>query len=133
MEEGLMEGTHKDGAADVTMVIDAAPIGWFIVSIVVQCSAVALLDGFDTLAISYLASVIAGAWKLPEEAFGPIFSAHYIGAAIGAGLWLACRSMGPTSRHHRIDHAVRCFRAVALTKDLHLFQLVLVSGQELAS
>ena len=80
----MVESTHKNDAVDVTTVIDTAPIGWFIISIVILCSAVALLDGFDTLAISYVAPVIAGAWKLPKEAFGPIFSAHYIGAAIGA-------------------------------------------------
>jgi len=42
------------------------------------------LDGFDILAISYVAPVIGAAWKLPKEAFGPIFAAHYIGAAAGA-------------------------------------------------
>jgi MFS transporter, AAHS family, 4-hydroxybenzoate transporter len=83
----MVESTHKDDTADVTTVIDSAPIGWFIVSIVILCSAVALLDGFDTLAISYVAPVIAGAWKLPKEAFGPIFSAHYVGAAIGAAVF----------------------------------------------
>jgi len=78
---------HELDAVDVTSVIDSAPIGWFVISIVVLCSAVALLDGFDTLAISYVAPVIATEWKLPKEAFGPIFSAHYVGAAIGAAVF----------------------------------------------
>ena len=82
----MVEST-KDDAVDVTSVIDSAPVGRFVISIVLLCSAVALLDGFDTLAISYVAPVIAGAWKLPKEAFGPIFSAHYVGAAIGAAIF----------------------------------------------
>src|SRR3989442_2406148 len=69
---------------DVVAAMDAARVGSFTATVVVLCAAVALLDGFDTLAISYVAPVIAAAWKLPKEGFGPIFSAHYIGAAIGA-------------------------------------------------
>jgi AAHS family 4-hydroxybenzoate transporter-like MFS transporter len=71
-------------SVDVVAVIDSAPVGAFALTIVLWCGAVALLDGFDTLAISYVAPVIAQAWQLPKEAFGPIFAAHYIGAAIGA-------------------------------------------------
>lgn len=72
---------------DVATAIDSASIGWFTISIVVMCAIVALLDGFDTIAISYVAPVIAKDWKLSKEAFGPIFSAHYVGAAIGAALF----------------------------------------------
>src|SRR5438045_2488092 len=58
--------------------------GWPMISVVAMCAVVALLDGFDTLAISYVAPVIANAWRVPKETFGLIFSAHYLGAAIGA-------------------------------------------------
>ena len=53
-------------------------------TIVLLCAVVALPDGFDTLTISYVAPVIGEAWKLPKEAFGPVFAAHYAGAALGA-------------------------------------------------
>jgi MFS transporter, AAHS family, 4-hydroxybenzoate transporter len=69
---------------DVVAVLDAAPPNRFTALVVVLCAAVALVDGFDTLAISYVAPVIAAAWSMPKEAFGPIFAAHYIGAAAGA-------------------------------------------------
>ncbi|MGY4622895.1 MFS transporter [Bradyrhizobium sp. USDA 4486] len=72
---------------DVAAAIDSASIGWFTISIVVMCAIVALLDGFDTIAISYVAPVIGKEWKLSKEAFGPIFSAHYVGAAIGAAVF----------------------------------------------
>lgn len=72
---------------DVDASIDASPVGRHLLLIGVLCSLVALLDGFDTLAITYAAPQIAQAWKLPKEAFGPIFAAHYAGAALGAGLF----------------------------------------------
>jgi AAHS family 4-hydroxybenzoate transporter-like MFS transporter len=80
-----MDGAgNTEKIVDVESVIDSAPVSGFIVTIVLLCAMVALLDGFDTLAISYVAPVIADAWKLPREAFGPIFAAHYAGAALGA-------------------------------------------------
>ena len=78
---------------DVVAVIDGAPLGRSIVLVVALCAGVSFLDGFDILAISYVAPVIGAAWQLPKETFGPIFAAHYIGAAIGAVLfgWFADR------------------------------------------
>jgi AAHS family 4-hydroxybenzoate transporter-like MFS transporter len=72
---------------DVDARMDAAPISPFLLFIVTLCALVALLDGFDTLAITYVAPVIAKAWQLPKEMFGPVFAAHYAGAAVGAGLF----------------------------------------------
>ena len=69
---------------DAVGVIDAAPVGKLIIAVVALCAGVSFLDGFDILAISYVAPVIGAAWKLPREAFGPIFAAHYIGAAAGS-------------------------------------------------
>jgi len=83
-----MDGDRQGAAMiDVETLIDAAPLNGFIVTVVMLCSAVALLDGFDTLAISYVAPVIAEAWQLPRESFGPVFAAHYAGAALGAVLF----------------------------------------------
>jgi len=69
---------------DVVSLVDGSPVGKLIVIVVALCAGVSFLDGFDILAISYVAPVIGAAWKLPKEAFGPIFAAHYIGAAAGA-------------------------------------------------
>ncbi len=69
---------------DVVGVVDGAPVGKVILAVVALCAGVSFLDGFDILAISYVAPVIGAAWKLPKEAFGPIFAAHYIGAAAGS-------------------------------------------------
>jgi AAHS family 4-hydroxybenzoate transporter-like MFS transporter len=69
---------------DAVGVVDAAPVGKLIIAVVALCAGVSFLDGFDILAISSVAPVIGAAWKLPREAFGPIFAAHYIGAAAGS-------------------------------------------------
>jgi MFS transporter, AAHS family, 4-hydroxybenzoate transporter len=69
---------------DAVKIVDDSSIGKLIIGVVALCGGVSFLDGFDILAISYVAPVIGAAWKLPREAFGPIFAAHYIGAAFGA-------------------------------------------------
>lgn len=75
-----LEGRQVDAVG----VVDGAPVGRLIIAVVALCAGVSFLDGFDILAISYVAPVIGAAWKLPREAFGPIFAAHYIGAAAGS-------------------------------------------------
>lgn len=69
---------------DAVSIVDGSSIGRVIITVVLLCAGVSFLDGFDILAISYVAPVIGAEWKLPREAFGPIFAAHYIGAAIGS-------------------------------------------------
>jgi AAHS family 4-hydroxybenzoate transporter-like MFS transporter len=69
---------------DAVGVVDGAPVGKLIIAVVLLCAGVSFLDGFDNQAISYEAPDIGAAWKLPREAFGPIFAAHYIGAAAGS-------------------------------------------------
>lgn len=71
-------------AIDVVSIVDASRVNSFIWRMVALCAGVSFLDGFDILAISYVAPVIGAAWHLPREAFGPIFAAHYVGAAVGA-------------------------------------------------
>lgn len=77
-------GAGSGRRIDTVGIIDGASVGRLIGGVVALCAGVSFLDGFDILAISYVAPVIGAAWKLPHEAFGPIFAAHYIGAALGA-------------------------------------------------
>jgi len=50
----------------------------------ILCALVAMLDGFDTQAISYVAPSIAEAWKLDVAALGPVFALGLLGLTIGA-------------------------------------------------
>jgi AAHS family 4-hydroxybenzoate transporter-like MFS transporter len=69
---------------DAVGIVDESSIGRLIITVVILCAGVSFLDGFDILAISYVAPVVGAEWHLSREAFGPIFAAHYIGAAIGS-------------------------------------------------
>jgi AAHS family 4-hydroxybenzoate transporter-like MFS transporter len=65
-------------------IIDDRRVSWFQYQTFFLCSLVALMDGFDTQAIGYVAPLLASAIHTPVNAFGLIFSAGLAGAALGA-------------------------------------------------
>lgn len=69
---------------NVTSVIDQSPLGGFRIVTITLCAIVALLDGFDTQAIAFVASAIASDWKIDVAAFGPVFAAGLFGLMLGA-------------------------------------------------
>src|SRR5258705_3736513 len=48
------------------------------------CFLVAMVDGYDTLMLSFIAPLISKEWALAPGAFGEIFASSYAGAALGA-------------------------------------------------
>ena len=74
----------KVGTIDIVEVIDGHPIGSFQIKLILLCGLVAMLDGFDTQSIGFVAPIIAPALGININAFGPIFSSNLIGMAIGA-------------------------------------------------
>ena len=62
----------------------AMRFGGFQIRITALCALIAMLDGFDTQAIAYVAPSIAKAWALDMAAFGRIFGGGLLGLAIGA-------------------------------------------------
>ena len=48
------------------------------------CALINIFDGFDALAIAYTAPAISTEWELSPGALGIVFSAGYLGMAIGA-------------------------------------------------
>lgn len=48
------------------------------------CALINVFDGFDALAIAYTAPAISAEWSLSPGALGIVFSAGYLGMAIGA-------------------------------------------------
>lgn len=48
------------------------------------CAIIAMLDGFDTQIIAYVAPRIADGWGVARASFGPVFAAGPVGLAIGA-------------------------------------------------
>lgn len=51
--------------------------------LVAICFLVVLLDGFDTLSISFVAPILSQEWGVPPAAFTPAFVATGVGAVIG--------------------------------------------------
>jgi AAHS family 4-hydroxybenzoate transporter-like MFS transporter len=78
--------TVSNGAAqiDIAALIDHQPVSRFQIHVLLLCSAVLFIDGFDTQAIGYVAPEIAREWQLGRGALGPVFSAGLFGLMIGA-------------------------------------------------
>ena len=78
--------TVSTGAApiDIAALIDHQPVSRFQIHVLLLCSAVLFIDGFDTQAIGYVAPEIAREWQLGRGALGPVFSAGLLGLMIGA-------------------------------------------------
>lgn len=69
---------------DIAAVIDRNPIGSVQVRVFALCLAVSVLDGFDTMVMSFLAPAITSDWRVSPGAFGVVFAATLLGGAIGA-------------------------------------------------
>ena len=72
---------------DVGQEIDEAPLRGLQILAFGLCFLVAMLDGFDTQAIAFVAPAIAEAWNIPGNAFGPVFSAALVGLMVGQVLF----------------------------------------------
>jgi AAHS family 4-hydroxybenzoate transporter-like MFS transporter len=64
--------------------IDEAPFSGAQKRIVFLCALVAMLDGFDTQAIAFVAPVVASQWGIQVAAFGAVFGAGLAGLMVGA-------------------------------------------------
>src|SRR5271163_3238556 len=50
----------------------------------IVCFVVAMIDGYDTLMLSFIAPLITKEWGLAAQTIGSIFASTYAGAALGA-------------------------------------------------
>jgi MFS transporter, AAHS family, 4-hydroxybenzoate transporter len=64
--------------------LEGAQFGRLQLGVVMLCAVVAMLDGFDTQAIAYVAPRIAQDWGLSPAAFGPVFASGLVGLTLGA-------------------------------------------------
>jgi AAHS family 4-hydroxybenzoate transporter-like MFS transporter len=71
-------------ATAIASIIDEAPVSRLQIVTMVLCGIVAILDGFDTQAIAFVAPVIAHEWGLKTASFGPVFGAGLLGLTVGA-------------------------------------------------
>jgi AAHS family 4-hydroxybenzoate transporter-like MFS transporter len=69
---------------DVAAVIDRVRLSHLQWTTILLCGLVAILDGFDTQAIAFVAQVIARDLDVEVSAFGPVFGAGLLGLTVGA-------------------------------------------------
>jgi AAHS family 4-hydroxybenzoate transporter-like MFS transporter len=67
--------------------LDARELSPYQLRIVIVCGLIAMLDGFDTQAIAFLAPEIALQWGVPFAGFGAVFGAGLVGGMLGAMLF----------------------------------------------
>lgn len=65
-------------------VIDRARFGPLQFGVTALCFIIAMLDGFDTQSIAFVAPKIAEEWGLSPSSFGPIFAVGLLGLTVGA-------------------------------------------------
>lgn len=71
-------------ATDVQAFINQSPFSGFQWVVFGLCFFIALLDGFDTAAIGYIAPSLIAEWGVTKPALGPVLSAALFGLAFGA-------------------------------------------------
>jgi len=65
-------------------IMDRGAFGPMQIMVTALCAIIAMLDGFDTQSIAYVAPRIAEDWGLERSAFGPIFAVGLLGLTAGA-------------------------------------------------
>ncbi|MCG8369168.1 MAG: MFS transporter [Proteobacteria bacterium] len=68
---------------DVVAAVDDAPLGNLQLRVALLCAFVAMLDGFDTQSIAFVAPTLSELWSIEAGAFGPIFGAGLLGLMVG--------------------------------------------------
>ncbi len=74
-------------AKTVAQAIDDAPLGGLQRRVFTLCILIAVLDGFDTQSIGFVAPAISGAWHLSPIDFGFMFSATLLGSVVGTSVF----------------------------------------------
>jgi AAHS family 4-hydroxybenzoate transporter-like MFS transporter len=69
---------------DLETALSKQKVGPFQILVVVLCACALLADGFDTMAIGYVAPALVRAWHINRSAMTPVFAMGQIATAIGA-------------------------------------------------
>jgi AAHS family 4-hydroxybenzoate transporter-like MFS transporter len=85
-------------SVNITELIDRYPLGRLQIRIIVLCGLVALLDGFDLLAIGVAAPAMAGPLHIAPKQFGLLFSARCVLPAALVGSAITLGAVGHASQ-----------------------------------
>jgi AAHS family 4-hydroxybenzoate transporter-like MFS transporter len=70
--------------SDLEAVIDSSPLSPYQLFVIALCALVAMMDGFDTQSVAFVAPEITRIWGVAPSAFGAVFGAGLFGGLIGA-------------------------------------------------
>ncbi|HYS41866.1 MAG TPA: MFS transporter [Pseudonocardiaceae bacterium] len=73
-----------NGRPDLDSIINDSRTSRFQVVVIALCTAVMVLDGFDTQSISFAAPAITATWHVPPSGFGFVFGIGLFGGLVGA-------------------------------------------------
>ncbi|WP_172177326.1 MFS transporter [Paraburkholderia elongata] len=76
-----MDATHE---LDLEAIIDQGGVKGLQIVIFLLCGLIAMIDGFDTQAIAFVAPQIIGTWHVAPATFGRVFGAGLLGGLVGA-------------------------------------------------
>jgi MFS transporter, AAHS family, 4-hydroxybenzoate transporter len=97
-------------------IVDAVALSPRQVLIILLCSLVVMVDGFNTQSIAFAAPAIVAAWRVPAASFGLVFAAGLLGSLLGAlAFGVLADRLG---RKPSLVAAVLLFAAVGLTAPL---------------
>ncbi|MCY0857822.1 MFS transporter [Cupriavidus sp. D39] len=71
-------------ALDLEAIIDQGGVTGLQIAIFLLCGLIAMIDGFDTQAIAFVAPQIISEWNVEPAAFGRVFGAGLLGGLVGA-------------------------------------------------
>jgi AAHS family 4-hydroxybenzoate transporter-like MFS transporter len=70
-------------AGTVSEIVDSRPIGAYQLRVLLLCSLVILLDGYDLQAMALAVPSLAAEWRMPPSAFGTALAAGLLGLGLG--------------------------------------------------
>ena len=105
-----------DAAATVRSQLNSRQMSLAQWEVVLLCTAINMLDGYDVLVMSFAAAPVAADWQLDSAQLGLLLSAGLIGMAIGA---IALGSLADTLGRKRLVHI--CLTTVTIGMILSAF------------
>ena len=105
-----------DDAATVRSQLNSRQMSLAQWEVVLLCTAINMLDGYDVLVMSFAAASVAAEWQLDSAQLGLLLSAGLIGMAIGA---IALGSLADTLGRKRLVHI--CLTTVTIGMILSAF------------
>jgi len=80
----MADAFMANSAANLDYIENRESLCSFQITAIALCALINVVDGFDVLAIAFTAPAIASEWSLSPGSLGIVFSAGYLGMALGA-------------------------------------------------